>query len=205
MIEKKRNMSIKSYSENQDDILKGIIDLHIPQGIEVDLTFGKGVFYKNIPKPILAFDVDPQFDFVVKSNSIKIPLKDQSVTSIMFDPPFLTYVKNGRDHHDNFVMSKRFGGYYTYGDLENHYKKTLSESYRVLKKKGFLVFKCQDIVHNHKLHCTHHNVIKWSEESGFRLKDLFLLVANHRMPRANKGPQQHARIHHCFFLVLFKP
>ena len=98
-------------------------------------------------------------------------------------------------------MSKRFGGYYTYQELEFHYQNTLKEVYRVLKPKGVFVFKCQDIVHNHKLHATHLNIIQWADKL-FRLKDLFLLVKSHRMPSPQKGTQKHARIFHSYFLVL---
>jgi len=76
--------------------------------------------------------------------------------------------------------------------------------HRVLKKKGIMVIKCQDIIHNHKMHCTHVNVINWAA-GMFRLKDLFVLPAKHRMPSPNrKGVQKHARIFHSYFLVLEK-
>ena len=198
-------MSIKSFSFNQTEILESIIQLHCPNGIELDMTYGNGVFYKNIPKPQFKFDVDPQIEGVIKSNCTMLPIQSGSIASLMFDPPFLTYIKGGRDHHEGFVMSKRYGGYYTYGELESHYRLSIQEAYRILCKNGIFVMKCQDIVHNHKLHSTHNNVINWSEEIGFRTKDLFVLLAEHRMPRPQKGQQRHARIHHSFFLVFRKP
>ena len=68
---------------------------------------------------------------------------------------------------------------------------------------AILVFKCQDIIHNHKMHCTHANVIFWAEIEGFRLADLFVLPAKHRLPSPNRaGTQKHARIFHSYFLVL---
>jgi hypothetical protein len=102
-------------------------------------------------------------------------------------------------------MSKRFGGYWTYPELEEHYKLSLNCFSRVLRRKGILVFKCQDIIHNHKIHPTHINVTLWAKDYGFRLKDLFILGATHRMPRPNKGSKQrHARIYHSYFLVFEK-
>ncbi len=65
-----------------------------------------------------------------------------------------------------------------------------------------MVIKCQDIVHNHKLCCTHGNILDWSGKT-FRLKDLFIQTAKHRMPAPNrKGKQKHARVFHCYWLVL---
>ena len=62
--------------------------------------------------------------------------------------------------------------------------------------------RCQDIVHNHKLFSTHVEILKWAE-SNFRIKDLFIQAATHRMPAPNrKGQQKHARVFHSFWLVL---
>lgn len=68
-----------------------------------------------------------------------------------------------------------------------------------------MIFKCQDIIHNHRMHCTHSKVIAWAEECGMRLLDLFILAAKHRLPAPNRGGQQkHARIYHSYFLVFEK-
>ena len=195
---------IKSVSESQDEILGWIKKLHCPEGFECDLTYGNGGFWKNIPEPQLVFDKQPLAMHVVEASSSDLPIADGVLGNAVFDPPFITYVKNGRDHGKtgNMVMSKRFSGYWSYDELATHYSKTLVEANRVLKKKGILVFKCQDIIHNHKMHCTHCNVIIWAGNAGFRLKDMFILTAKHRMQR--KVKQQHARIYHSYFLVLEK-
>ncbi len=194
----------KSVYEDQSDILCAIISLYCPDGIECDVTYGNGGFYKNIPEPRYKFDIDPQTENVVEASSNNLPLADKSVFSLMFDPPFLTYIKQGREH--NSIMAKRFAGYWRYDELEQHYKSTLAEARRVLVKNGVLVFKCQDIIHNHKMHCTHANVINWAREVGFRIEDLFILAAKHRLPMPSKQGekirvQKHARVFHSYFLV----
>lgn len=195
---------IKSLYFNQDEILQAIIKLYCSGGFECDITYGNGAFYKNIQRPKLCFDITPLHDFVIKSDSTKLPLDDNTLNNVIFDPPFLTYIKNGRNHKDgNVALSARFGGYYSYDELTEHYQKTIDECFRVLKKGGILIFKCQDIIHNHKMHCTHHNVINWAA-GMFRLKDLFILGATHRMPSPQKGQQRHARIWHSYFLILEK-
>lgn len=118
----------------------------------------------------------------------------------------MTYVRAAREGNGNMVMAKRFGGYWRYDELEKHYRETLIEAHRVLSKKGIMVFKCQDIIHNHKMHCTHMNVMEWSK-GLFRLKDLFILPAKNRMPipqqeGTKKKVQKHARIFHSYFMVL---
>lgn len=200
------NTVIRSVSESQDEILRSIITLHCPDGFQCDVTYGNGAFWKNIQRPELCFDIEPQSPVAVQADSRNLPLPPSSLSSVVFDPPFLTYVRNGREHKDGKVaMTARFGGYYTYKELEDHYRDTVSELWRVLKPGGILVFKCQDIIHNHRMHCTHFNVISMAAIEGFRLKDLFVLVAKHRMPGPQKGQQRHARIWHSYFLVFQKP
>ena len=194
---------VKSVYMDQTELLQNLMRLHCPQGFDCDVTYGNGSFYRNIPQPALKFDIDPQVDGVVQANSAALPLNDATLNSVVFDPPFLTYVRAGREGNGKMIMSRRFAGYWRYDELTKHYRDTLAELRRVLRRKGVLVFKCQDIVHNHKLHSTHTNVIQWAAEYGFRLRDLFILAASHRLPSPNRaGTQKHARIYHSYFLVL---
>lgn len=197
-------MTIKSVSDDQEYIIKSIMHLCDIERFGADITYGNGGFWKELPQPLMKFDLDPQTEDTVEANSTALPLRDNTLGSIMFDPPFLTYIKQGREHDS--IMGKRFSGYWRYDELAAHYKDTIKEAHRVLWHKGIFVIKCQDIIHNHKMHSTHTNVINWS--SGFfRLKDLFVLTAKHRMGiPPTKGHaakvQKHARIHHSYFLVL---
>jgi hypothetical protein len=194
----------KSVSFDQIEILEWIADLHCGGSFDVDATFGNGAFYKGkIRKPEHRFDLDANLNDCVTASSDALPLGPSSVSSIVFDPPFLTYIRAAREGNGSMVMAKRFSGYWRYDELQAHYTKSLEEFARILTKKGVVVFKCQDIIHNHKMHATHVNVISWAAAFGFRLKDLFVLPAKHRMPRPNRrGPPQHARVFHSYFLVL---
>lgn len=193
---------VRSIYFTQKEILDAIERLHIPGGFEADCTYGNGMFYKDRAEPLLKFDIQPLFDDVIRACSSKLPIDSSSIGSLMFDPPFLTYVKAGRDHKGGKVqMSARFGGYWSYDDLAAHYTATILESARVLRTGGIFVVKCQDIIHNHRMHCTHSMVIETARNAGFRLKDLFVLAAKHRMPGPQKGRQKHARIFHSYFLV----
>lgn len=203
------NETVKSCYESQDDILNAIQKLYCPEGYHCDLTYGNGVFWKNIKRPSICCDVDPKADFVRKESSTATTIDSNALSNVVFDPPFLTYIKNGRGHQNGgVIMSKRFGGYYSYDDLENHYDESLKEMSRILKNNGKLIFKCQDIIHNHKMHPTHCMVINMAEKYNLRLLDMFILVANHRMPMPQeKMPnykQKHARIYHSYFLVFEK-
>jgi len=201
---------IKSVYYDQIDILKSIMELCCIERFCADVTYGNGKFYDNdiIPSPEYKFDISPQVVNVKEACSTCLPMPDNALKSLVFDPPFLTYVRAAREGNGNMIMAKRYGGYWKYDELERHYRDTLKEAYRALDKKGIMVFKCQDIIHNHKMHCTHMNVIEWSK-GLFRLKDLFILPAKNRMPipqqaGTKKKVQKHARIFHSYFMVLEK-
>ena len=196
---------IRSIYDDQFKILNSILKLHMEDPtFEVDLTFGNGGFYKKgISMPQHRFDIDDTLPNITKAcNSNNTELPEASVKSVIFDPPFLTYIKKQRTGNSNMVMSRRFSGYWTSDELAEHYQSSIKEAARILKHKGIMVIKCQDIVHNHKLFCTHAHILNWSSEY-FRLKDLFVQRATHRMPAPNrKGKQKHARIFHCYWIVL---
>lgn len=83
---------IKSVSFDQNEIIKGIIKLHVPQGyIDCDPTYSKGYFYKStgIQEPKHKFDILPQTSDTIKANAENLPLEEESINCIMFDPPFL--------------------------------------------------------------------------------------------------------------------
>ena len=197
---------IKSVCYDQIEILKSIMELCGIERFCADVTYGNGKFYGEIEQPIFKGDIAPQVPGVTGCSSSNLPMDTGQIKSLVFDPPFLTYVRAARKGNGNMVMAKRFGGYWRYDELEKHYRETLIEAHRVLDKKGIMVFKCQDIIHNHKMHCTHMNVMEWA--SGlFRLKDLFILPVKHRMPipqqeGTKKKVQKHARIFHSYFMVL---
>ena len=195
----------KSVSCDQQEILSWIRALHCPDGFDVDASYGNGQFWRGATPPPRRFDLDPTLAGCETASSDALPIEAGSVKSIVFDPPFLTYVRAAREGNGAMVMARRFAGYWRYDELETHYRASLREFSRCLPRKGIVVFKCQDIIHNHRMHATHINVVSWGSEHGFRLKDLFVLTAKHRMPRPNrKGPPQHARIFHSYFLVLEK-
>lgn len=200
-----RNEAHRSLSTSQTEILQSVLALHCPDGVDADITFGNGVFWRDLPLPRRRFDIDPQVEGVEQASSTMLPLESESIGSVVFDPPFLTYVRTQREGNGGMVMARRFSGYWTFNELTEHYRETLSECARVLRPKGVLVVKCQDIIHNHKMHAVHASVIAWAEFEGFRLRDLFVLGATHRMPSPNrKGTQKHARVFHSYFLVFEK-
>ena len=188
---------IKSVSYDQEEIIRNIMQLYCPnKSIDVDPTFSKGVFYQNLPKPKYVYDLHPQSAEVIQSDCRHLPHEDESVTSIMFDPPF----QGGGA--PNGIMKVRFGYYKSIPDLWNMYRESLKEFHRILKPKGVLIFKCQDAIESGKQYLSHIEIINYALSLGFYPKDIFILVAKNRLIRFKT--QQHARKYHSYFLVFIK-
>jgi len=187
---------IKSISYKQDDIFDGITTMFCPDGFECDPTYSKGIFYKNIPKPKYKYDLSPQTEDTIQADSCNLPLEDNLIKSIMFDPPFCFGI-HGKTLQN--ISAKRFTMYKNFEELENHYKGSLLEFKRILIKKGILVFKCQDYTDS-KTTMTHCLVWKWATDLGFYAKDLFILLNESRIWNPNLT-QRHARKCHSYFWV----
>lgn len=193
---------IKTTNINQHDIIKDIIKLHCPSGIELDPTYSKGCFYKHgIQAPKYKSDLYPRSKDIQPSNASQLPYKSESIKSIMFDPPFI--VGHTKDKPTG-IIGERFGGFAYVHNLWNWYDDCLKEFKRILKVGGILVFKCQDTVSSGKQWLSHVHIINKSEALGFYTKDLFILIAKNRMIGHNHAIQKHARKFHSYFLVFKK-
>lgn len=199
---------IKSTYYSNDEVIKAIMELYeIPQ-FDLDCTYSKGMFWKNITPPKHKTDLVPQYDDVIESNSESLPFKDGEMKYIMYDPPF---VISGQSYKDNkegsSIIAKRFDGYKNFEQLKSNYYNTLKELYRITENGGIVVMKCQDTVSGGKNHLTHLSVMNMANELGFHLKDLFILLAKGRISAFNGTKwkkQYHARKFHSYFIVLEK-
>ena len=199
----------KSISYDQDEIIKWIIKLHIKSGkIDCDPTYSKGNFYKNtgIDKPEYIFDINPQTDDTVRADARHLPLKDSSINSIMFDPPFLATTGSSiiSDNNNNYI-NKRFGVFPSEKELHMFYIDAMKEFYRVLNQNGILIFKCQDKISSSKQYLSHVFIINEAVKIGFYPKDLFILLAKNRLVADWQiKNQKNARKYHSYFIVFEK-
>lgn len=200
---------VKSIGFDQSEIINNILRLHVPgQKIDCDPTYSKGVFYKNtgIEPPEYKYDILPQCEDVVEADCRQLPLKDNSLQCIMFDPPFLaTTGKSLKSVDNNNIINKRFGVYPSEKELHQFYIDSLHEFYRVLKDRGILIFKCQDKISSGKQYMSHCFVMNEAVKCGFYPKDLFILLAKTRIVADWQARnQQNARKYHSYFWVFEK-
>lgn len=198
---------VQTVQRSNYDAIKNIMDLYRIEQFDLDCTYSKGVFWKNLPKPKIKSDLIPCCDDVIEADSENLPFEDGSMNSIMYDPPFIISGKSYKSNKEgSSIIAKRFEGYDTYESLTENYYKTLTELYRVCSDGGLVVMKCQDTVSGGKNHFTHVMVMKMAYEIGFYPRDLFILIAKSRINSFGTkwSKQVHARKHHCYFWVFEK-
>lgn len=195
---------IFSFFDNEQECIKSILDIHNDgNSIDLDPMYNQGMFYKTIlEKPKYRFDlnaVEKQYD-AEQGDATNLPLSDNSVHCMILDPPFM-FGTHGQTK--NNVINKRYTMFDDFEELEKCYKGILKESYRVLDKKGLLIFKCQDYTDS-KTTMTHCLVYQWAIEQGFYAKDIAIL--NLPISKIYNGnlKQRHLRKTHCYFWVFEK-
>jgi hypothetical protein len=191
----------KSYFENEQECLKAILEIHNNNlTFECDPMYNKGYFYKEIEKPKYKFDINPIVNECKKGNAENLPLENNSLHSIILDPPFMICT---RESQRNFYSSKTHSFYNSLEDLTRGYRAILKEAFRVLKNKGLCVFKCQDFTDS-KTVMTHCLVWQIAKEIGFYIKDLAILNIPKSKVYNGNTKQRHFRKVHTYFWILIK-
>lgn len=170
-------MKYYSVFESDSQALIAMSDIHLRGGwYDLDCTYSKGVFYKDIMQPKYKSDLIPLYDDVLQADCTHLSdyFENESINSIVFDPPFL-FRKRKSKNEDR--MSKRFSYFESFDDLVDMYKKSMYQFNKVLKKHGYLFFKCQDMTDG-KFYCTHCEIINFSKQYGFELKDIIIKKVN---------------------------
>lgn len=209
---------IKSFSNNQQEILNNIIKLYIKEGfIQADFTFSCGSLYtggscsnNTVPFPQLRFDKFPtQGEGRKKMHGIKdgiFPLsyaekiEDGTLHSCIVDLPFLVTKK---EWAKGSKVHQRFNSFNDMKEATEANKNMLKLSYDKLQKKGIMIMKTQDIYTAGHQFWFSHLVHQWAEEQGFSVIDKFILTSNVRMLGAGMN-QKCARKYHSYFFVFRK-
>ena len=191
--------AISTVSDDQHAILRAIVALYCPDGLDVDATYSAGHFYRHgVPEPAHKFDLVPQRPDVIEADCRALPLRSASVASVVFDPPFLHATGEAS------IIGQRFADGRTQHALRALYFGALIEFYRVLKPRGVLVFKCQDVIESGRPVMNHCHVWQMANGLGFVDVDLFILLKRSSLRGHNWARQQHAHKGHSYFWVFEK-
>jgi hypothetical protein len=199
------DLVFSSYSSTNQEIFPQIIRLYVPRGSMVaDVTYGKGVFWRNIPKG--EYDVLPS-DIKDGVDCRSLPHDDSSLDCVVLDPPYM-HTPGGTAHvnHQNYENYYKNNACSSNGSKYHEavldlYFAAAKEARRVLKPKGVLILKCQDEVCANKQRLTHVEIINELVHHGFLVEDLFVVTRLNRPGVSRMLKQVHARKNHSYFLI----
>ena len=209
---------IKNISHDQSEILKWIMDLYNEgEPFECDMTASELKFYTQkkgekylIPTPQILMDVYPSNDSIIKINPFnKLPLEDNSLSSIVCDLPFVCTPKTAPSMLENKkgsnVISKRFSCWYPMQEGYENIYWWINECKRVIKDNGIIVWKMGSTISGGINHLLSEFSAVCASDCGLYIQDSFYLEAKARLISATKiKKQQHARKYTSTFWVFKK-
>lgn len=200
---------LSAYLDGNDCVFPKILQLYVRTGsIIADVTYGKGVFWRNVPPgayKLHATDIQDGVDCRA------LPYKDGGLDCVVFDPPYM-HTPGGTAHTSHTPFEKHYRNNASGNQTVSKYHEAVldlykdggREAYRVLKEKGVFVVKCQDEVCANRQRFTHIEIMAIYEKMGFVAEDLFVVVRSNRPGVSRMVRQVHARKNHSYFLVLWK-
>jgi len=220
-----------AYQDNNDAVFPHILSLYVPPHSRVaDVTFGRGVFWKNVDvSQFEFFPSDLKMDGVPAGcatgiDSRRLPYGDCTLDAVVFDPPYM-HTPGGTAHNGH----QNYEAYYannaeqdpkvveqiwieTDGKPPKYHEAVLDlyfrsgrEACRVLRPGGIYIVKCQDEVCTNRQRLTHLEITIELEQYGFIVEDLFVVVRTSK-PGVSRllHRQYHARKNHSYFMVYRK-
>ncbi len=203
------DLVFSAYTDGNAEVFPRTLALYVsPSSIVADVTFGKGVFWRNIPKG--KYDLRPT-DISSGIDCRDLPYQDDSVDCVVLDPPYMhspggtahEWEPAFESHYRNNGTGNNTAKKYHEAVLEL-YKQAGVEAFRVLRERGAFIVKCQDEVCANRQRLTHVEIIQAYEGLGFVTEDLFVVVRKNRPGVSSLVRQVHARKTHSYFLVLWK-
>ena len=203
------NLVFSAYTDGNDRTFPRILDLYVkPGSVVADVTYGKGVFWRQIPP--LQYDLRAT-DIQDGVDCRSLPYSDNEIDCVVLDPPYMhspggTAHKSHapfESHYRNNSSGNQTGSKYHEAILDL-YRDAGREACRVLRERGILIVKCQDEVCSNRQRFTHVEIMQMYDDLGYVAEDLFVVVRNNRPGVSRTLRQVHARKNHSYFLVFWK-
>lgn len=187
-----------------DDLFPKILALYARPGASVlDTTYGRGVFWRNVPKDLYNLKIS---DAAWGVDARKLPWPSASFDLLVFDPPYM-HGSGGTAHvgHQQFEVRYRNNARVVDGhdSVLALYLAAAKEAGRVLKRHGVWVVKCQDEVCANVQRLTHIEIVNHLSDVWV-CEDLFVLVRQGRPGVSRQLRQIHSRKSHSYLLCMRK-
>lgn len=211
------DLVLSAYTADNSEVFPKILNLWVQEGsVIADVTYGKGVFWKNIDTSKYTFLPS---DIKTGVDARHLPYPDNHLDAAVLDPPYMEglYRQNddslaGAGSHESFRNYYSNSQATTDRTLKYHdkvidmYLSIGLEVRRCLKDNAIFIVKCQDEVSANRQKLTHVELIYAYEKMGFYCEDLFVVVRSNKPVVSRIKKQVHARKNHSYFLVfrLFK-
>lgn len=196
------------------EVFQQVLRLHVPpKAVIADVTWGKGVFWKDVPKGRYTLHAS---DLQTGVDCRALPYKDGSHDCVVLDPPYMEGLfRRSKGHMAGAGNYAAFRNHYSNGKATETgpkyhaavldlYFRAAREARRVLKDRGILIVKCQDEVSANQQRLTHVEIINELQSLGFYTKDLFVVVRRNKPAVSRILHQEHARKNHSYFIVFVK-
>lgn len=206
------DLVLSAYQGSNAVVFPKVLELHVPVGgVVADTTYGKGVFWRQVPAGRYTLWKSDLMDGV---DARSLPYGDATCHAVVFDPPYM-HAMGGTSHAEG--GTGRFEDYYrnnargatvaadVHRGLLDLYEAAAREAMRVLRPRGVFIAKCQDEVRAGRQHFVHVELINALLAQGYDPLDLFVVVRTNRPGVSRMLKQLHARKAHSYFVVVRKP
>jgi tRNA G10 N-methylase Trm11 len=187
--------------KHNGELIEKVEKLYLKKGFKIaDVTYGEGVFWKNIDlKKYKFFKSDIQTCPEASYDFRDLPYASESMDVVVLDPPYAhnpgkTFMIN----HTYKNIETTTGMYHK--DIIKMYEDGMVEAKRILKKNGRLWVKCKDEIETSKQRWSHIEIYNIAIKLELYPKDLFIFVQNSK-PYVQKKEQQHARKNHSYLWI----
>ena len=203
------DLVFSAYAGANAEIFPKILDLYVrPDSVVADVTYGKGAFWRNVPKGL--YRLQPT-DIRQGVDCRDLPYEDGAIDCVVLDPPYM-HSPGGTAHTGHAAFEKHYRNNGTGNLTASKYHEAVVELYadagreakRVLRDRGVFIVKCQDEVCANRQRFTHVEIMTAYERMGFVAEDLFVVMRGNRPGVSRAVRQVHARKNHSYFLVFWK-
>lgn len=202
------DLVFSAYVGTNDEVFPHILSLYVPKGsLVADVTYGQGVFWRRVPEGAYRLKTT---DLSTGTDCRALPYEDESMDCVVFDPPYM-HTPGGTAHVEHRNYEQYYRNNRAQSDKKYHeavldlYFSAAREAWRVLKRGGIYIVKCQDEVCANRQCLTHVELIVELAQYGFVAEDVFVILRNGKPGVSRVLRQAHARKNHSYFLVFLKP